>query len=445
MATSVVRLHTFDEKVIFAAIGLSWAWYALGALYVVAPVLAWLMLFRIIAGALIAPQDSEFYPRAVPPLVWLWVCAMLVMEVALLVGHANFDLSIAQTIKSSVGWAKGWALLAIFPLLGACLNIRPVVLYRAAAWVALQTLILIPIFLAAPFIGLPETLYTSPLKMIGGPGPEFFQVQLFERDFYGTLRWRFFAPWAPAAALVYGTLLILLLRDRSHALRLAGLVTVLAVAVMCTSRLGIVAIPISLIATWGLSRLTNPRLLLLGAIGALAVGLAGQAILEFALDQKERIDQMRADSTYVREGLARIAIHRWLTEAPVWGHGIVENGPRLVEFMPIGSHHSWYGLLFVKGAVGFLALLIPLVVTVVELVVKAQKSRTARTALAFALLFGFFTFTENVEMLAYLMWPGLMFIGLAASERLFSPFRFPLGELVRHRYVAPAEPSLLKV
>ena len=43
------------------------------------------------------------------------------------------------------------------------------------------------------------------------------------------------------------------------------------------------------------------------------------------------------------------------------------------------------------------------------------------------LLFSFFTFTENVEMLAYLMWPGLMVVGLAAAEPLKSPFRPLLG------------------
>ena len=39
------------------------------------------------------------------------------------------------------------------------------------------------------------------------------------------------------------------------------------------------------------------------------------------------------------------------------------------------------------------------------------------TALGFMLLFTFFTFTENVEILAYLMWPGVIVVGLAASQR----------------------------
>ncbi len=423
----MVRLNTFDEKIVFTTICLTWVWYVLGALYIIAPVIAWLLVGRLALGWLLAPEGSQFQPRPIPPLVWVWIVFMLVMQIALLIGHANANLSMGQTIKSSIGWAKGWALLAIFPLLGACLRIRPVVLYRAAAWVALQTLVLVPIMLIAPMIGVPGTLYVSPLKAVGGPGPEFFEVQLFGRDPSGGVRWRFFTPWAPAAAVAYGMLFVMLLRDRSDLLKAAGVITVLAVAVMCKSRLGFVAIPVALIATWGLSRLMNPKLLLLGAVGALCVGFVGQTLLELAIEQKERMDQMRADSSYVRAALGRIALHRWQTEAPIWGHGIVENGPHLVEFMPIGSHHSWYGLLFVKGIVGFFALLIPLLLSLGEMTARAQRSRTARVGLAFMLLFTFFTFTENVEILAYLMWPGLMIVGLAASERFFSPFTMPLG------------------
>jgi hypothetical protein len=106
----------------------------------------------------------------------------------------------------------------------------------------------------------------------------------------------------------------------------------------------------------------------------------------------------------------------------------VEAGPPIVEEMPIGSHHSWYGLLFVKGAVGFGALLVPLVATVLVLIARAQKNRNARTALGIMLFFGFTTFTENVEMLAYLMWPGFVMLGLASRGRVFNPLRYPLGQ-----------------
>jgi len=40
---------------------------------------------------------------------------MLVLEFALIMGH-DFELTIIQTIKTSVRFAKSWALFAIFPL-----------------------------------------------------------------------------------------------------------------------------------------------------------------------------------------------------------------------------------------------------------------------------------------------------------------------------------------
>lgn len=425
----MVRCNTIDEKIVFAAICLTWVWYFLGALYIVAPVLAWLLVLRLVVGWLIGPEGSRLRPRPVPPLVWVWIVAMLAMQVALVIGHLNFDLATGQIIKSSIGWAKGWALLAIFPLLGACLHVRPVVLYRAAAWVAATTLAFLPVMLLAPKIGLPEILYTSPLKIVGGPGPEFFEVQLFGRDHDGNLRWRFFTPWATAAAVAYGMLFCMLLRDRSKTLIALATIAVVAVAIMCKSRLGFVAIPCSLMIAAALSRLTDPRLLFASCAAVVALGVLGPTIFEWLIEQKERMEQLRADSTYVRAALGEIALHRWQSEAPIWGHGIVETGPHMVEYMPIGSHHTWYGLLFTKGLVGFVALLIALAATLVDLTARAQMNPHARAALAFMLLFTFFTFTENVEILAYLMWPGLMLVGLVSAQRFVSPFR---------RFMAPA-------
>lgn len=419
----MVRCNTFDEKIVFAAINLTWLWYFLGALYIMAPVLAWLLVARLVAGWLLAPDDSEFRPRPIPVVVWVWIASMLMMQVALVIGHINFGLSTGQTIKSSIGWAKGWALLAIFPLLGACLNIRPAILYRAAGLVAAQTLIFLPLMLIAPMIGLPSILYTSPLKVVGGPGPEFFEIQLYGLDPSGNLRWRFFTPWATAAAVAYGMLFAMVLRDRSNLLIGLSTIAVLAVAIMCKSRLGFVAIPVALILAELLGRLTSPRLMMTGCLAMVVLVIFGPTIAEWLTQQKQSMEAMRADSTYVREALGQIALHRWETEAPIWGHGIVEMGPHIVEFMPIGSHHSWYGLLFTKGIVGFAALLIPLIATVIDLIARAQQNANARAALAFMLLFSFFTFTENVEILAYLMWPGLMLVGLASSQRFISPFR----------------------
>ena len=159
----MVRIHTLEERITFYALCLTWVWYLLGALYILAPALGWSLILVLLWRWLTCPPDDPSCPRAIPPLVWVWIAFMLVMQVALVIGHMNFDLGLPKLIKSSIGWLKGWALFAVFPIIGACMLIRPAVLYRAAGWVALQTLVLVPLFLVAPLVGLPDTLYISPL------------------------------------------------------------------------------------------------------------------------------------------------------------------------------------------------------------------------------------------------------------------------------------------
>jgi hypothetical protein len=145
-------------------------------------------------------------------------------------------------------------------------------------------------------------------------------------------------------------------------------------------------------------------------------------------DFNDAFTAARAASSRVRATLASIAYHRWMTEAPWFGHGIVERGPLLVQYMAIGSHHTWHGLLFVKGAVGFVALAVPLAWSFVELSLKAQADRVARAALGVVIGFIVFSFGDNLEIVAYLVWPGLIVIGIAHGRRLRSPYVAYLGQ-----------------
>ncbi len=51
-----------------------------------------------------------------PPVIWAWAAGMLAMLVTLWIGHLGWSLGTNLTIKSTVGWAKGWALLALYLL-----------------------------------------------------------------------------------------------------------------------------------------------------------------------------------------------------------------------------------------------------------------------------------------------------------------------------------------
>lgn len=420
MDKKTIYPENFEEKVIWFAIVWTFPFYLLGALYIVAPVLAWLMLAYLAQklwrqNDLTSPQERITIPFG----VWLWCFAMLLMLIALWMGHADWQLGTAKTIKSSIGWAKGWALLAVFPLVG-CLNIRAEIIYQATSRVCLHVLIIFPFLVAAYLLGLPQELYISPLKIVGGPGPEFFRVNLFSITPEGGVRWFLFAPWAPALGFIASIYFLFALQLRGRS-RWIGVLGSLLMILMCKSRLAIVVIFLLPLSLYALSNLTRVGILIQGAIGSLLAGAFAPYLLTLLQDFAEGFRSARVDSSRVREALGRIAVERWQSEAPIWGHGIVERGPHLVQYMPIGSHHSWYGLLFVKGAVGFAALLVPLIYSFIELLLKSQKNSIAKVGLGIVIILFFYTFGENLEILAYLFWPGLVLLGIAHKQAFESP------------------------
>ncbi len=408
MVTQTLTPANAEERLVWWTLTATYPLYFTGALYLSGPVLAWLLFALVVKRHIQSPSR-----RALPLPIWLWVIGMLVMEVALVVGHLEWQLGTGKLIKSSIGWAKGWALLALFILAGS-LSIRPQIVYRAAMVVCRHTLILLPFFVLAWLVGLPSTPYVSPLKIIGGPGPEFFAVSLYEIDpGSGLPRWRLFTPWAPALGFVANIFFLFALQEKERYWRWIGISASIAMILMSQSRLGAVSLIFLALLPIGVRMLRGNWFTLMGAAGSTLVALIGVQMIELAEEFWASFKGARADSTRVRATLARIALQRWQSEAPVWGHGIVERGPHLVEYMPIGSHHSWYGLLFVKGAVGFLALALPLAVSLLTLLCRANRAPLIQTGLGAASLLMLYTFGENLEILAYLIWPALLIIGMA--------------------------------
>ncbi|WP_394494359.1 hypothetical protein [Shewanella sp. ENK2] len=209
MDSQTIITENVDEKIIYNCISFSYLFWLLGALYVIAPVIAWILFLRLLVKKL---DNQPAFRISITH--YVWVLGMWVMLIALVVGHLQFGLGTGKLIKSSIGWAKGWALLAIFPLIG-CLPIRPEIIYRASCRVCKHTIMLFPVFVFAWVAGLPSTLYVSPLSIIGGPGPEFFSVSLYEIDpGSGVPRWRLFTPWAPALGMLGNLYFIFALQEK---------------------------------------------------------------------------------------------------------------------------------------------------------------------------------------------------------------------------------------
>lgn len=407
------------EALVLKTLTLTWPLYAAGALYVVGPVLAWVLgaLALIVLYLGPAVRDDMRATGPIPLIVWVWIAGMAMMLVALWVGHLDWGLGLKKTIKSSIGWAKGWALLALFPLIGAVLPIRREVLVRGQCIIGLWTLILAPALLLAPYIGLPERIFTSPLKAVGGPGPEYFSVYFFTWDpATWTPRWQFYAPWSPFAALLGVTMLLFALEDRSVKWRSIGVAAGLLMIFASKSRMGLVGV---------VACTVGPRMMpamlrgwawqtVAGLVASLAV--FGSAVIAAASDFVAAFKGARADSTRVRATLQRIASERWQTDAFWFGHGTVHPGSHAVEYMPIGSHHTWYGLLFVKGLVGMVSLLVPFVWQTALTILDAARSPRGALPMGIMMTFTLLSFGENIEIEAYLLWPALMMLGIHARE-----------------------------
>ena len=416
MVPNRIAPENSEERLIWWAIVGAWGFYAIGALYLVGPALAIVLLSIYAWRHYAAPMRPAARPRPIPVGVWVWIAGMAAMLLALLVAHVAEDLGLAKTTKSSVGWLKGWGLMALFPLAGACLNIRPALIVRATGIFAKQTLVLIPILIAAAMVHLPSRLFVSPLQAVGGPGPEFFAVYLYIVDpASGAARWQFIAPWAPAAGMLSSMICILAFFETDKRYRYIGFVVGIAMALMTKSRMAMVFLVLVPPLVWTLARISRPRVLWVSAVLTTLTGAVGSFLAGIVFDAIAAFKGARADSTRVREALGRIAVDRWWDEAPIWGHGIVVRGGHNVEFMPIGSHHTWYGLLYVKGAVGALALALPIVWTIVEMMLLAQVSAIGRMGLSICLMLVFYSFGENLEILSYLFWPSSVLLGIALA------------------------------
>jgi len=415
----MITPRNLAEVVVYRTIVLTWPFYAIGALYVVGPVLAWLLgalaVLALYLGPAMRPDLRVTGP--IPPLVWGWIIGMLVMLLVLWAGHLDWGLGIKQTVKSSIGWAKGWALLALFPLAGAVLPIRRDLLIRAQCKLALWTLCIAPVLLLAPYLGLPERIFTSPLKAVGGPGPEYFSVYLFTFDpATWTPRWQFYAPWSPFAALLGVVMVVFALEESDRKWRAAGMAAGVLMILASKSRMGVVGL---------VACSLGPRLLPLVlkswawiAIGAATASLSvlGDWLLRSLGAGIDSFKGARADSTRVRATLQRIAHERWQEEAFWFGHGTVQPGPHVVEYMPIGSHHTWFGLLFVKGLVGALAFGVPLVWQIALAAKDAATNPRGRLPLGIVMVLVLLSFGENIEIEVYLLWPALVLLGIHARE-----------------------------
>lgn len=419
MATRLLYQTTIEEKLIWFALIMTFPCYLLGCLYILGSVLGWLLFSLALLRAYVE-GDNIF--RQVPAAIWFWVLGMIAMLVALLVAHIDRQLGTAQTIKSSIGWAKGWALLALFPMLGAMVPVRQDIITRGVCVLAACAIPFAFTGVILSFTGFSGDLYLSPFVIVGGP-LELFQVKLYGiNPETGSARWPFIGPWAPAAGLISCLCLLICWQEKNIHIKTLGIAGCFTMCILCQSRAGWAIFIVLIPALIGLRHITNVWLLFLIGLILPGILLLGQPIIDWLYDSYIQVKESRPGSTRVRSDLAEIALQRWQSEAFYWGHGIVELGPKSVERMPIGTHHTWYGLLFVKGIIGALALGLPFAFSLIQLLLNMTKNAVTQTALLIStVLFGY-SFFENLEVLSYLYWPALFWLGIALKQCTFTHY-----------------------
>lgn len=400
--------QNFEEKVVWYSAIATYGLYFLGAQYIFLPAIAWLLTLFLC---------KKWYQQekiTIPVAVWVWIFAMLVMEFALIMGHIDFDLGLVKIIFSSVNnWTRQYALLALFPLVG-CLQIRPQIVYRAVCIICLQSLFFILLSYLIFVFHLPQIEYISPLAILGGGSDELYSVDFYEIE-YGTniLRLKLFAPWCPELGMIANIYFFLALQESDKKWRMIGIIGAIAMVIGTFSRAAILCLPIVLIFGLILQHSAQPITHIIMGIVAFVASILTPQISNFLQAFREQFDSFRASSSEVRGLLINLALDRWY-EAPLWGHAV---------FVPwlntpgIGTHHTWVGLLFIRGIVGFSAFLFPLLWSFATLVYQAYKSSDARVGIMIISVIFLFGSVIDVTYIAHIYWLGLLMLGIAFKKQ----------------------------
>lgn len=408
--------QNLPEKLIWYYIIGTYLIYYLGGQYLLAPLLGYFLVLYLFWQWW--NQTTETLPEAkitIPFTVWLWLIGMVVIEIALIVGHLDFDLGLTKIISSSANrWFRTWLLFPLFMLVGS-LKIRPQLIYRAVCIFCVQGLVMVVL---ASLLRIPDLAFNSPLHIFGG-SENFYQVYVFGSTLdNGTeFRLQLFAPWPPALGLVANIYFFLALQEPDRKWRLLGMSGAVAMIVGSVSRLAIVCLPTAWFLSWLLANISRPLIQLATGLVAFGSGFLAPTMIDVMQAAQDKFSSSRAGSSEVRAALGRIALYRWQNEALIWGHGTVgDRGPTVTANIAIGTHHTWFSVLYNHGLVGCFGLAIPLAWSLAELVFKAQKSQIAQIGLKIILVLSIFSLGENLEALAHIYWPALVILGIAFQE-----------------------------
>jgi O-Antigen ligase len=422
-----MKPKNFPERIIWFQSLFIYPLYLAGLVFPVNTLIPWILLGYTIFSQIklsypvkaITPDrptlktSSELSWRSIPLVIWAWIFSMILMGITILIGLRENNYGTNEMIRSLLNWMRDWALLGIYPLVGYLLPIRSELIYRSACWISFQSLFVIPLCYGAYLMKIPGLIYTSPIERLTQNGIIFYKINLYVREVdYDGIRLALFTPWSPALGLVGCIFFIYSFQEKHVFWKWMGILGSLAMIVGSVSRGAYIFLPLTIVLSWILRNLSWIQLQLTLGTTCFIGGLSSTVLIDQFQDFFDNLKSARKSSSKVRDELERVAFDRW-TNSPIFGHGKQIQGPEFLKKMPIGSHHTWIGLLFTQGIIGFMAFLVPLVWSLVTLALKVKSNPIARTAFSSLMLITLASFSDNIEKLAYLYWSIFLLMGIA--------------------------------
>jgi hypothetical protein len=417
-SAAILKPRNLPEKLIWYYIVGTYAIYYIGGLYLFAPLLA-----IFLTGYLVrkwwnqspdTPETEKIY-ISIP--AWVWVICMGIIAIAVIVGGVEADLPASKIIFTLANrWFKTFVLMGLFPLIGH-LDIRPQLVYRAACIFCIQSLVLVSIFtVLSNLFDTSIYSYVSPLEKFGG-GSLYYEVKVFGAVIdVSEKRLQMIAPWPPALGLVGDIFFCLCLQEKKLNLKVLGMAGASALVISSVSRAAIVCLPLIPLLSWILSNFMKPWVMFLFSGSLLSTTLFISEIQERVNALTASIKEYRGGSTKARDLLKQLALDGW-KESPIWGHGtMTANGPASVGYRGIGSHHTWYGVLYAYGVVAAIPLAIAFLWSFFDLITKVGTHKSAAVGICILFVLIVFSTVDNIDTLAYLYWPGLLTLGMCFKE-----------------------------
>lgn len=417
-SAAILKPRNLPEKLIWYYIVGTYAIYYIGGLYLFAPLLA-----IFLTGYLVrkwwnqspdTPETEKIY-ISIP--AWVWVICMGIIAIAVIVGGVEADLPASKIIFTLANrWFKTFVLMGLFPLIGH-LDIRPQLVYRAACIFCIQSLVLVSIFtVLSNLFDTSIYSYVSPLEKFGG-GSLYYEVKVFGAVIdVSEKRLQMIAPWPPALGLVGDIFFCLCLQEKKLNLKVLGMAGASALVISSVSRAAIVCLPLIPLLSWILSNFMKPWVMFLFSGSLLSTTLFISEIQERVNALTASIKEYRGGSTKARDLLKQLALDGW-KESPIWGHGtMTANGPASVGYRGIGSHHTWYGVLYAYGIVAAIPLAIAFLWSFFDLITKVGTHKSAAVGICILFVLIVFSTVDNIDTLAYLYWPGLLTLGMCFKE-----------------------------